>query len=277
MHPLVIGLSTPSLFGIPVKTQCRKLAAAEFGAIELFLFPEQAKRLPEYRRYADEYDLTLTLHQPWSFKESGGFLLNRILEAFRYLPRNNYTLWEITKDAHGEMCVTYFDRFPEVLVMRARNAEHAFQTATTWYGTGKSRRWRVPYQKFIDEVRSKRLLVVFDTYHVIEWALSAPGGKLLQFDEEELASVLINCWEQIGPEQIVEIHWNDFSRKTNEDARDCLPGEGCLALGLRRLAAEIHRCGWGGTIIPEVSPLHLFPFTLNKLVDLRQRVEWFFK
>lgn len=273
---LQIGLPSPSLFGLGPEVQCRRLAKAGFGAIEVFLFPSQAENVPLWRKCARRYGLSLSLHQPWSRSEGGGYLINRILDTAGYLPREGYTLQGLTSGARGEMCVTYCDRFDEVLKITHSGAAHAFQTTTAWSGVGSERKLRMSYCEFLECIVPSRFPIVFDTYHVLEWILDSPGKKLLRWSEKELASTLLAAWNDIDPERIIEIHWNDFAPIREDDLRDCLPGDGLLANGLKMLAKEMERSRWTGTIISEVSPFSLFPYSRKKLVALRERIESFF-
>jgi hypothetical protein len=274
----LLGLSAASLAGRGVGTMCQLLRLAGWSGLEIIMFPGQQKTLEKVREIAP--DMRVSLHQPWSYAESGGLLVNRILDYIGYLAPPTYTLDSCVERGSGELFVAYADRVEEVVRLRSASRQEvvwALQTATTWIGVGEARRNRMAYDDFIRVVHLHKLPVVFDTFHVLEWKLQMVGKRLCDLEESRLATVLLDAWNEIGPERISEIHWNDFVSKDNlSDGRACLPGEGRLKQGLTILAGDIRRRGWRGYIIPEVSPLLLFPFSHSNLVRLRERMQSFF-
>ncbi len=277
-----LSLPAPSLFGLSPRQQCEALKRAGFQGIELFLFPGILKRIPEYQRLTEECGLRLSFHQPWSEKEGGGFFVNKILGAIGFLPKNDYSFEDLIARGRSELFIAYADRFNEVVKLDRETDDlkvsWAFQTACAWQNEGKKFTHSMSYEKFSEQVLRTRFPIVFDTFHMLEWRLDAPGGKALgQYDEDHLAEEMLRAWHDCKPERIVEIHWNDFTGKAAGDGRDCLPGKGKLTKGLNLLAKEILRSGWNGTIVPEISPFLLFPYRERTLIALRERMEAFFQ
>jgi hypothetical protein len=277
-----LSLPAPSLFGLPFRQKALRLKKAGFTGIELFLFPPLARRLNKYRAVAKEYGLCLSLHQPWSESEASGLSLNKKLRLIGYLPREGYRIDELTEEASGELFVAYCDRLDEVLEMQKSNncpVCFSFQTACVWSGEYRNRTHRLPYSDFEGQILRSAAPIVFDTFHLLEWRYGkASGANLASISPNELAEELIRIWRQIGPDRIIEIHWNDFVASAEgggEDGR-CLPGDGLLREGLSLLAKEIKCSGWNGMIIPELSPFLLFPYRTRTLIALRERMEQFF-
>jgi sugar phosphate isomerase/epimerase len=276
----LLALPAPSLFGLTFKQQVRILKQAGFQGIELFMFNHPARHLKQYRNIAKEAHIRLSLHQPWSYNEAKGLLINKVLDKLDYLPKDPYTLRDIIAGGDGELFVAYCDRRAEVTKIQDPPVKFAFQTACVWNGEGKDRTHRIPYEEFVNSILPTNIPIVFDTFHLLEWRYGGLGGKALaSHSAKEIADELLKLWRLIGPERIAEIHWNDFVDSLGgggEDGRECLPGEGKLALGLQMLANEIIRDDWHGYIIPEVSPFQLFPYRERTLIALRERMEQFF-
>lgn len=269
----LLALPTLSLFGLTFAQQVRRLRQAGFHGIELFVFPYQARHLKKYRAIARQYGMRLSLHQTWTNGEGGGFIFNALMNSVGYLPKAGYRLSDIVEGASGELFVVYANYIDRVREITDR-VEVALQTASTWSGESAHRTHRMSFDEFAGHISLKRVPIVFDTVHILEWRFGAVGKALAMRSEEELAKELIALWHAITPERIIEIHWNDLDGKTS-DGR-CMPGEGKLALGLELLAQEIKKYGWGGYIIPEVSPFLLFPYRKRTLIALRERMEKFF-
>lgn len=274
----LLSLPTPSLFGLTFAQKAKLLEHTGFQGIELFMFPSVARELEKHRLVAEHHGLRLSLHQPWSYGESGGHFSNRILGPIGYLPKDGYTLSDLVAHGRGELFIAYCDRRSEIATMKNPPVQFAYQTACSWIGAGKNRTHRIPYRELLDNILPTGAPIVFDTFHVLEWRLGKPGGKALgAYSEHELAKELLSAWNEIGQERIVEIHWNDFqSDERGSDGRNCFPGEGKLASGLRLLSREITRKKWEGYIVSELSPFLLFPYRTRTLIALRERMEQFF-
>lgn len=271
-----LSLPSVSLIGRSALRKVRLLQEAGFTGIEVFLFSNAERQIKLMRSRAPKF--LLSLHQPWSVEEAGNSPLNRVLDVFGYLPQDGYKLSDITKCGKGELFVAYVERYDEVRQAQTSGqlpVRVAFQTACSWDSEGETRKHRLPYEYFLDHIVTSKFPIVFDTFHVLEWKLKKVGKKLAILSEELLAQTLIDAWHEIGPELIVEIHWNDVDG-SGPDGR-CVPGDGKLKKALRLLAREIARSGWKGQIVPEVSPFVLFPNTDAKLVSLRKRIEQFFE
>lgn len=262
--------------------KCRLLRETGWDGIEYFDFSPD--RITEYRAFARSYGLRFSLHQPWSYAESGGMFSNFLLQLLRILPKDGYALEDISRGCFGELFVTYGDRFEEVRKLLAKTernswAMFAFQTASTWIDKGLSRTHRMGYDEFISEIIEGMpdVPIVVDTVHLIEMMLRAPTGKqLMEHSEDCLADSLLRGVRKCGlyEGRILEIHWNDISRAVT-DGR-CLPGDGKMSKGLHLLSRELRDTNWGGCIIPEVSPFALFPHPRKKLIALRKRMDEFF-
>ena len=246
-----------------------------------FLHPE---RVAGHRAIALQYGLHFTLHQPWSYNESGGMLSNRLLSLLGILPKDGYLLSDIARQADGENFVIYGDRFPEIARQKTLPGTHTsfvplFQTASAWNGFGLERKHRLSYENFIRYVIEgmPQVGIVYDTVHALELALHAPTGKeLMQFSEAQLLKATKCVIKEIGffEGRGKEIHFND-NDGSGTDGR-CLAGDGKLAPALKWLAGECVARGWRGPIIPEVSP-KLFLFNAEKnLARVHARVDSFF-
>lgn len=277
MHVLSFGLSTPSFLWRNVESMCELLRSIGWSGLEIFMFPGQEKVRERLEVLAPE--MRISLHQPWSYAESGGLLVNRFLSLFGRLAPDQYTLASCAVGGSGRLFVAYADRCEEVVCLRnmpGQKTVFALQTATTWIGEGKARRHRMGYHDFVRAVHLHQIPVVFDTFHVLEWKLGTIGKKLCGLNESILTKALLEAWEEVGPERIVEIHWNDFTATDLlADGRACFPGEGRLGKGLTVLAKDICRRGWKGHIVPEISPLLLFPSN-RKMRELKERMDSFF-
>ncbi len=282
-QPLVSLNSLSLLFaGRNFEEKCAHLRAAGYGGIEYTVF--RPEHVAEYRGVARAHSLHLTLHQPWSYSESGGMLSNKLLAMLGVLPKDGYLLSDIAAQAAGENFVVYGDRFPEVAMQKVLPGAlprfvPVFQTATVWSGFGSRRKHRISYADYLRYVIEglPHIGVVYDTVHALEHALNAPTGKLLmQYSEGELLSATkrvireTRFFEGRGR----EIHWNDIGNSST-DGR-CLAGDGKLAPALSWLAGECVDRDWRGPVIPEVSPMMFMFNTEHNLRLVRERIESFF-
>lgn len=282
-RPLISINSLSLIFaGRNFEQKCQRAKQAGFTGIEYTVF--HPLHVAEYRAIARQHGLLLTLHQPWSYNESGGMLSNRLLSMFGILPKDSYLLGDIALQAAGENFVVYGDRFPEVAMRKALSGTlprfvPLFQTASAWKGFGLQRKHRISYEDFIGYIVKElpHVGIVYDTVHALEHALHAPTAKLLmQYSEGELLTATkqvireTRFFEGRGK----EIHFNDFCGN-GTDGR-CLAGDGKLTPALRWLAGECVERGWRGPVIPEVSPMLFLFNTEANLKRVHERVDSFF-
>lgn len=281
--PLISINSLSLLFaGHNFKEKCAHVRNAGFGGIEYTLF--HPEHVSEYRSVARTYGLLLTLHQPWSYQESGGMLSNMLFAMLGVLPKDGYLLDDIAIQAAGENFVVYGDRFPEITMRKILPGAlprftPLFQTASAWTGSGLRRKPRISYEGFIRYVIKglPEVGIVYDTVHALELALHAPTSKeLMQFSEQKLLETTKRVIEEIGffEGRGREIHFNDLSGH-GTDGR-CLAGDGKLTPALQWLAGECLAHDWRSPVIPEVSPMTFLFDTEMNLRLVRERVESFF-
>ena len=282
-RPLISINSLSLIFaGRNFEQQCRRAKQAGFTGIEYTVFYPELVSV--YRAIARQNGLLLTLHQPWSYTESGGMLSNKLFAMLGLLPKDGYLLGDIAQHAAGESFVVYGDRFPEIAMRKALPGTPPrfvplFQTASAWSGFGLQRKHRMSYEDFIRYIIEglPHVGIVYDTVHALELALHAPTAKLLmQYSEGELldATKRVIRETRFFEGRGKEIHFNDFCGN-GTDGR-CLAGDGKLAPALRWLAGECVERGWRGPVIPEVSPM-LFMFNAEKnLARVHDRIDSFF-
>ena len=280
--PISINSLSLIFAGRNFEEKCRRVKKAGFTGIEYTVF--QPEHVALYRAIARQHGLHFTLHQPWSYNESGGMLSNRLLSLFTILPKDGYLLDDIAIQAAGENFVVYGDRFPEIARQKRLPGTlprfvPLFQTASAWNGFGLERKHRLSYENFIRYVIEgmPQVGIVYDTVHALELALHAPTGKLLmECSEAQLLEATKRVIKEIGffEGRGKEIHFNDLSGY-GTDGR-CLAGDGKLAKALEWLARECVAHDWRGPVIPEVSPMIFLFNTEENLARVHARVDSFF-
>lgn len=278
------ALPSPTIPAFTFEAKCKLAKKHGFHGIELFMFRGVGEKLPRYRAIASDYGLRLSLHQPWSYKESGGTHANRILELIGMLPKDGYRLRDVFTHANDELLVCYVDRKEEIEHQRTRSKHRigaqrfAFQTTTSWVKKDDKRQHVLPFSDLIRLLRETEHPIVLDTFHALEWYYGGAGGNMLVTKpEQELSDNLYKIWKLIGRERIPEIHWNDCVPHSGfSDGRSCFPGNGVLRRGLEAIAHDINMSGWDGYVIPELSPAEFFPDREWHMALLRNTLESFF-
>lgn len=250
-----------SLFGLPSRKKCELVAAAGFDGIEVFLLSRDIPaKIDKLRREVHRAGLLMTLHQGWTKKEAHDELGSRVLGWLGMLPPHGYTLREHVP-AGEEPVVIFADRIPE------RNQDRYWVQTTAVSDGGHLH--ALPFGEFWSAVVAQGLPVVFDTQHVLEYALGTIGAHNLPRDPVRIGSLLLELWEKLGP-YTREIHLQDCD--PSGGARSCSAlflGDGVLPF--REFCQELKRSGWDGVVSVEVSPDHLFPYRSRRLAELRDR------
>lgn len=253
-------------FGAPAFVSFETALACGFNGVEVHLQPRVIKKVPQYRALAAKLGLTLHFHQPWNVDDNPTYLFMRVLQTFGQLPRSGYRF-----DDHfagvTEPIVAYPDRAEEC----AGRDNCWLQTCPTYRRDGLP---RVAFVEFLDIVRRDHLSVVFDTQHYLEYRLGLTGVEGLPTDRYRLGELLAEGWGLLG-KHVREIHLVDFDpRRGHTRGRNVFPGEGVLPL--HGFCEMVVASGWSGSVVPEVSPLALWPRKRVRLAELFRIARWLF-
>lgn len=237
-----------------------------FDGVEILLNPFTKSRVSAYRSLARNLGATLHFHQAWSVEEDPTELSFRLMGAARYLPQNGYKLRDHIPASITEPVVIQADRYDEA-------RDHPNWWLQIQSVLGSDREYKLAFERFVEIFhRLDRPPVVFDTQHYIEYVLGFWGIEHLPTDKKYLLSLLSNGWKIFG-KWTKEIHLNDCHPGLGHRGRNVLPGDGVLPL--KEFCQLVKSSGWDGTIVSEISPGHLLPYTSGKLANLRERISLF--
>lgn len=253
-------------FGAPAFASFETARACGFDGVEVHLQPRMIKKVPQYRALAAKLGLTLHFHQPWNVDDNPTYLFMRLLQAFGQLPRSGYRFDDHFADV-AEPIVAYPDRAEEC----AGRDNCWLQTCPTYRRDGLP---RVAFVDFLDIVRRNHLSVVFDTQHYLEYRLSLTGVEGLPTDRYQLGELFAEGWKILG-KHVREIHLVDCDPCLGHTrGRNVFPGEGVLPL--HGFCEMVVASGWSGPVVPEVSPLAIWPRKRARLAELSRIVRWLF-
>lgn len=270
-HPQIL-LSHLSMWGMPVSRIIEIAAKAGFDGVEIFLSNPVRKRIAYYRELTARYNMALHFHQFISYDEDPGHLIFRILGAINYLPQPGYTL-----DEHVPKEIT------EPVVVSADRSREAFSHSNYWLQTTSATDsyggYKLEFCAFLvllathnDHFGS----IVFDTQHLLEYRQGKRGIEHLSTDSNLLLKKLEQDWKLLDLNHSVqEMHLNNFDPNLGHTkGRNVLPDHGILPL--KEFIAIVKQSGWaGGFITPEVSPIHMFPYSLDsakRLLEATNRI-----
>lgn len=252
-------LSSMSLFGLPLGVIFRKARESGFDGVEVFLFNPVEQRIEKARRLADRYGLLLHFHEVCSFEESPSSC-ERVLQLLGLSPRKDKSFIDRVPLSIHEPVVVYANHYAEVT-----SQNHWLQTISMFL---ENWRCKVSFPDFISAVLNHNLPIVFDTQHYLQYRLGL-GKEMLM--GAGLVKLLCDGWLCLHG-LVKEIHLNDFCvEKGSIMGRNVFLGEGQAPL--EEFCKTVRESGWSGTIVPEVSPFHLFPFRERRLAELRRTVD----
>lgn len=259
------GLSSGSLFPLPIKTVLRKASQAGFDFVEVFLFGRwTGEKVGYFQSFAERLHLSLHFHQLWTTKSSQANIeiRNRTFTALGLLPPEAYNRNEWIP-TNARPLVAY----AEDISLFVNENDVWFQSIACQKSLAdpspRLSRW-----DFIAELRRRKLPVVLDTMHYIEYLQSESGIERSTMEMREILAEWEKFWAEFNM-QVREIHWNDFTRE-----RNLWPGTGTAPL--REFAEIVRASGWDKCIVPEVGPRLPFPYGRKELLTLRKETEKYF-
>jgi len=257
-------ISKISLFGLPMNSAMIMTKKAGFDGIEILINHWYRWRIPYYRILAQKFGLKIHFHQAWSPSEDPSDFTFKILSLAGYLPKNGYKL-----KGHIPSIIT------EPVVIQADRSDESVGHSNYWLQTDfvfdPNKKNEIRIREFTVRAIESKSKIVFDTHHYLEMRFHTRGVENIPIKKEILLSSLIRGWEYLNDIlPIEEIHLNDF----NSSERNVFTGDGVVPL--KEFCKFVKESGWSGTIVPEISPKYLFPYSTAKLIELRERVEYLF-
>ncbi len=249
MERSLIFLSSFSVFPLQAASAIALAKACRYDGVELFLHRRDRPQILNHLRDAQAMGLRCTMHQFWSYAESPT-LLNACLQALGYTEPEGYSLNGQVPPKTRVPTVIYAERIPESLQSRL-GYDFRVQTCSL-DANGAS---KLPYERFVQLVRKYNLPVCFDIQHALEYLSGKLGVEHLPDSPDELMSRLKRLWSDLGP-YVKEIHLTDCHPRAGK--RNVFPGDGLLPLF--NFFGMLRELRWHGDIVPEVSPVHLFPY-----------------
>lgn len=252
-------LSSMSLFGLPLEMIFRKAWKGGFDGVEVFLFNPVEQRVEKARRLAERYELMLHFHEVCSFEEAPSSS-DRVLQLLGLSPRKDKSFIDRVPPFIHEPVVVYANHYTEV-----SSQNHWLQTISMFFENWTC---KVGFPDFISGVLKGNLPIVFDTQHYLQYRLGL--GKEIPTGVG-LVKLLCDGWLCFHG-LVKEIHLNDFCvNKGSMMGRNVFLGGGQAPLD--EFCKTVRESGWSGTIVPEVSPFHLFPYRGSRLAELRRKVD----
>ncbi|MEK7208379.1 MAG: TIM barrel protein [Patescibacteria group bacterium] len=270
------GLASLSLFPLSPKKVMQLGSQAGFDFVEIFLFrPVDYGCISALSELSGKLDIELHFHQVWSTQEERDKswrvrALNAFLTGIGWIPKGDYRLSQWVPH-NAWPVVVYADRWQEA----AKTKNMWMQTISTNGNDGAT--FKCSWQEFRGIAAEKKLPLVFDTMHFLEWLHEVPDIHLLESGfrrTERIRDDWEKFWCQFYP-QVKEIHWNDFDPGLPRGrARNLWPGEGIGPL--RELAEDIKATHWDGCVVPEIQPRLPFPYGRKELLALRKKMDEYF-
>lgn len=241
------------------------IKAAGFDGVECHLIGglRSPKRVNEVRNEAEQLGLGIRFHQGWSWQTGQRNLYNVVLRPLGVLVPVGESLAVQIRNVNGNPVVVYGNLAPE-----PSQLDCLYQTASEHVDGGP---YTGKFVDFVHEVQSRRLPVVFDTQHVLEWFLDKTRVVGLPVNPEVIGQMVRELWQELGP-FVKEIHLCDFNPLLGPTlGRNVFLGDGVFPLN--EFCAEVRASGWDGVVTPEVAPQHLGG---NQLRMLREEVHRLF-
>lgn len=264
--PMKFGLSSAALFPLPMGTVLRRISQAGFDFAEIFLMGRwSTERIVRLYTLAGKLNLNLRFHEVWNEKsDKSARVASLLFDIMGWVPWNRVPVI-------ASPVVVYADRCLETPPL---GRGFWFQTISTRYELTGVPRYRIFWKNFAGVARERKLPLVFDTMHFLEFRNGTRGVQLLTTNPAVHLDHLKEFWSEFGP-QVVEIHWNDFDPRRGEaGGRNLWPGAGNAPLD--ELAKFITDSKWQGSVVPEVRPRLPFPYGEQELLALRRRMDKYF-
>jgi hypothetical protein len=240
-----------------------KVRSLGFDGIECFLIGNllSAEALKVVRAKASDAGLGIRFHQGWSWNTGQKILINYMLRPMRALTPEGSSLVEQFQNVGNDDVVVYGN-----LAMTENNipSNYVFQTASQHID---GVHYAMPISNFLTTVKKKKLRVVFDTQHLLEWTADAHSVASLPHNGDALTRQLIEAWRQYAP-YVTEIHLCDCNPKLGPTSgRNVFPGTGVI--DLKAFCEEVKKTSWSGVVTPEVKPEHIAnERMLGKMLDV---------
>ena len=260
-----ILLSKMSVFGLPMNMAMKLAKNCGFDGMEILINEWFKDRIPHYRSLAQKLGLDLHYHQAWSADEDPSDKSFVILEKIGYLPRSGYSLRNHIPDSVGN---------DPTIVSAERINQVAGREPNFWYQTDcifEDSAPKLTFSEFVRMIKKFNLPVVFDVLHYLEYRLGVfRNYNALPTEKSELMKLLEEGWGIFGP-HTREIHLCDF----RPGERNTFLGDGIMPL--EEFCKLVKNSGWQGAVVPEVSPMSLFPYRKSSVKELKTIVETLFE
>lgn len=229
----------------------------------LFCF-RPTERIKRLREEVAKLDLGIRFHQGWSWETGQRDLYNVILRPLCALVPVGMPLYKQVRDVGTDQVVVYGS-----LVDEPSGPNYIYQTASE-HIHGKA--YTMKFEKFASVVRGRKLRVVFDTKHVLEWFLNKGNVAGLPTDPETVGRTVGELWQELRS-FVEEIHLCDFNPRLGPSrGRNVFLEDGVFPLA--KFCADIKTTGWNGIVVPEVAPQHFQGKVRLRL--LREKVDQLF-
>ena len=239
-----------------------RIKRAGFDAAEAHLIGDL--RSPEcvalVRAEARDLGLMIRFHQGWSWETGQRSIHNRMLRWAGALVPEGKSLEKQLANAGTDEVVVYGSRIDE-----PSRSNYLYQTASEHVG---GEEYVMPYTHFAQVAQQKRVPLVLDTQHVLEWKSNAQNvAGLLTESRRDLLEAIRSTWTWCGS-LVQEIHLNDFLPSLGaQPGRNLFPGDGVFPT--REFCEMVRDSGWQGVVTPETAPKHTKG---GRLRELRETV-----
>ncbi len=251
-----------SMIGATITHKCELARDAGFDGIEVFLWQNELTSLSEWRAKASLAGLKLQFHEAWSYDESPK-ISNWVLHHLGALPQVSGEGLDWCQVIEEEPLVVYAHHMRD---WRRLRGNFRFQTFSLLNSV--TREFSMHISDFLDLALRLELPLVFDTQHYATWCFGADTVGDVRFrkfcvqETKEGESRLWDCisrgWEQLRL-CVREIHLNNYQPSRGEIfGANIFPDPGKGILDLSRFGQMVHESGWWGTVVPEVSPVHMW-------------------
>ena len=221
-------------------------------------------RIIKLRKEAAELGLGIRFHQGWSWETGQRNPYNVILRILGALVPAGTSLARQVRGVGTDPVVIYGN-----LVDKPTQLNYLYQTASEHV---RGRVYAMQFDRFMSVVKSRKLRIVFDTQHILEWFLNEHNMEGL-FDSKTIRQIVSKLWQELYP-FTGEIHLSDFNPRLGRTrGLNVFLGDGVFPLA--EFCTDVRASGWNGTVVPEVAPHHLWG--TDRLRILHERVVQFFR
>ena len=268
-----------SMMGAPIMRKCELARDAGFDGIEVFLWQNELTSVPEWRAKAGLAGLKLHFHEAWSYDESPK-ISNWVFHHLGMLPQVPGEGLDWCQVIEEEPVVVYAHHMRDWQRLRDN---FRFQTFSLLNPV--TREFVMHVSDFLDLAVRLELPLVFDTQHYATWGLGVGMVGDTQFrrfcfqktreGESRLWDCIRRGWEQLRP-YVREIHLNNYVPALGElFGANIFPDPGKGMLDLARFGQMVRESSWSGTVIPEVSPVHMWRggYSVKRFQQLRLLAE----